>query len=181
MKKLTVLPAILVLFALGAGSAYAGPKDGIGVNGGLTTQHMTSPAGSYQSSGVSLGVDYQIALSESVSLNPFLMSSGESVSGTVPTGNNASHGILGLQLRYWIDNVFIGGHLAAYNETLSLKTGNVTTSTTAGGGGGGLVVGWEKPDGGLFVMGQLDSANIKYQTYTSKQTGFRLSIGYRWK
>ncbi len=181
MKKLTALPAILALFALSAGNAQAEPKNGFGLNGGLTTQHMTSPAGNYQGNGVSIGVDYQIALSDSFSLNPFIMGSGENASGAVTPGTNSSHGILGLQLRYWMDNVFIGGHLGIYDETLSLKTGNVTTGTTVSGGGGGLVAGWEKPDGGLFFMGQLDSANLKYQTYTSKLSGFRISIGYRWK
>lgn len=181
MKKLTALPAMLALFAMGTGSAHADPKDGFGVNGGLTAQHMTSPAGNYQGNGLSLGVDYQIALSSSFSLNPFLMSSTENTSGTVAPWTHAAHGILGLQIRYWIDNVFIGAHLGSYGETLSVTNGNVTTSSAASGGGGGLVAGWEKPDGGLFVMGQLDSANIKYQTYTSKLSGFRLSIGYRWK
>ncbi len=181
MKLKIALPAILALFALGTGIALAEPKNGFGLNAGLITQQMTSPAGNYQSNGVSLGVDYQFALSDSLSLNPFLMSSGENASGTVTPGSTAAHGILGLQLRYWINNAFIGGHLASYSEVLSLKNGNVTTSTSVNGGGLGLVAGWEHPNGGLFVLGQLDSANLKYPTTTNKLSGFRLSIGYRWK
>ena len=182
MNKRIVLPAILALSALCAGSAHAEPKNGFGLNGGLTSQHTTGGiGGNYQSSGVSFGLDYQIAVSDSLSLNPFLMSSAESTSGAIAAGTNAAHGMLGLQLRYWIDNTFIGGHLASYSEVLSNTVGNVTTSTAVNGGGLGLVVGWEKPDGGMFVMGQLDSANLKYPASTNKLSGFRLSIGYRWK
>lgn len=182
MKKQIVLPAILILSAFSAGSAQAEPKNGFALDAGLTSHRMTNPVtGNYQSTGVSLGLDYQFAVSDSLSLNPFLMTSGETVSGSVAAGTMAGHGMLGLQLRYWIDNAFIGAHLAGYSEVLSNTTGNVTTSTSAHGGGLGLTAGWEKPDGGLFVVGQLDSANLKYPTSTSKMSGFRLSMGYRWK
>lgn len=182
MKKQLVLPAILAAFALGAGNAQAAPKSGFGLDAGLATQHMTGPAaGSYQGTGVSIGIDYQIAVSDSFSINPFLMSSAENTSGNVTAGTKSAHGILGLQLRYWINDMFIGGHLASYSEVLSNTTGNITTSTSVNGGGLGLVAGWEDPNGGLFVMGQLDSANLKYPATTNKLSGFRLSLGYRWK
>ncbi len=185
MKKQIVLPAILILSAFSAGSAQAEPKNGFALDAGLTTHRMTNPVtGNYQSTGVSLGLDYQFAVSDSLSLNPFLMTSGETVSGNAANfaaGTNAGHGMLGLQLRYWIDNAFLGAHLASYSEVLSNTVGNVTTSTSAHGGGLGLAAGWEKPDGGLFVVGQLDSSNLKYSTSTSKMSGFRLSMGYRWK
>ncbi len=89
--------------------------------------------------------------------------------------------MFGLQFRYWISDVFIGAHLANYNEVLSYTVGNVTTSTSVSGGGLGLVLGWENPNGRMFVVGQLDSANLKYPTSTNKLSGFRLSLGYRWK
>ncbi len=182
MKNRIVLPAMAALLAFCAGSANAEPKNGFGLNAGLISNHMTgASAGSYQSQGLSLGLDYQIALSDSFSLNPFLMTSGENTSGAVAAGTNAAHGMLGLQLRYWINDVFIGGHLASYSEVLSITNANVITSTSANGGGVGLAAGWENPNGGLFVMGQLDSANLKYPASTSKLSGFRLSIGYRWK
>jgi len=182
LKKLIVLPAIWALLALSAGSAYAEPKNGFGLNAGVTSNQISGgPAGSYQSSGLSLGLDYQIALSNNWSLNPFLMTSAENASGAVTSGTKANHGMLGLEFRYWINDVFVGGHVASYSETLSTTNGIYTNSTNVNGGGLGLVAGWEKPDGGLFVMGQLDSANLKYPTSTNRLSGFRLSLGYRWK
>jgi len=182
MRRKVAVPAIMAFFAFSAGSAQAEPKNGFGLDGGIASHSITGPLGaSYQSSGLSLGVDYQFALSDSFSLNPFLMTSGESASGTVTPVSTAGHGILGLQLRYWINNAFIGGHLGSYSEMLSNTTGNITTSTSVSGGGAGLVAGWENPNGGMFVMGQLDSANLKYPAATNKLSGFRLSLGYRWK
>lgn len=175
----------LLFFVFFAGTAFAEPKNGFGVNIGLADHSMKAtftqgPPGtaSYSSSGLSLGIDYQIALSHYFSLNPFLMTSGESASGDVVSGTSASHGILGLQLRYWIDDMFIGGHIARYSEVLSNSNyGN----TSASGPGVGLVLGWEQHDGGLFFMGQLDSAKLAYDDADVKLTGFRLSVGYRWK
>ncbi len=182
MKKLTVVPAILTLLALGASNAQAEPKDGLGVDAGLTTHRITGPVtGNYQSSGLSLGLDYQIGVSDSFSINPFIMTSGENTSGALTPGTKATHDMFGLQFRYWIGDVFLGAHLAAHTEVLSYTVGNVTTSTSVSGGGLGLVAGWENPNGRMFVVGQLDSANLKYPTSTDKLSSFRLSIGYRWK
>jgi hypothetical protein len=174
-----------MFFVFFASTAFAEPKNGFGVNAGLASHSMkatftqgTPGTASYSSSGLSLGIDYQIALSDHFSLNPFLMTSGESASGDVVSGTSAGHGILGLQLRYWLDDLFMGAHLARYTEVLSNSNyGN----TSAAGPGIGLVLGWEKHDGGLFVMGQLDSAKVAYADADVKLTGFRLSIGYRWK
>ncbi len=170
-----------LMLALGASGAHAEAKNGFGLDAGITSNHMSEPFGSYQSAGLSVGLDYQFAISPRFSINPFLMSSGESTSGNIVPGTTASHGILGLQLRYWINDWFLGGHLASYSEVLSNSVGNTTVSTTARGGGAGLVAGWENPEGGMFLMGQLDSANLQYTGFTSKLTGFRFSLGYRWK
>ena len=181
MKTPIALPAIFAILALSMGSAIADPQSGLGVNAGLVGNHMSASPGNYQSAGLDFGLDYQIAVSPSVSINPFLMSSAESTSGAIVSGTKAGHGILGLQFRYWIDNVFLGAHLAAYSEVLSNTVGNITASTPANGGGIGLVAGWEDPKSGLFVMGQLDSSKLKYNGYDSKLSGFRLNLGYRWK
>ncbi len=184
--KSHILGAALAL-ALCAGTAHADPKNGFSVNGGLvsssmngtfTTGFLTGLPVTYTSSGISLGLDYQIALNDNFSLNPFLMTSGE---GTTGLGNNvgANHGILGLQLRYWVGDAFLGAHIGHYSETLNYN--NIGISTNASGGGVGLVAGWENPAGGLYVMGQLDSATINYANANTKLGAFRLSVGYRWK
>ena len=186
-KKILLSIALLLLFS--AGAAFADPKSGFSVNAGLASHSMSianaAPAFSYDSSGLSLGIDYQIALSKSFSLNPFLMTSGETVSGYCSGGLCASpstevtsgHGIIGLQLRYWINDIFVGGHITSYSEVLDNGTSNVNAS----GPGAGLAVGWEKHDGGLYVMGQLDGATLKYSDADVDLSGVRLSVGYRWK
>jgi hypothetical protein len=184
MKLKAVLFSATALLAMHAGTAHADAKNGFSINGGLASHSMSAtmiPSGtpySYTSSGLSLGLDYQFALSPEFSLSPFLMSSGESTSGALVSGTTAGHGILGLQLRYWAGDVFVGGHLARYSEVLSNPN---IASVSANGNGWGLVAGWEQPDGGLYVMGQLDWAKVQYVDANVNLTGFRASVGYRWK
>ena len=178
MKTRNLLLNTAMLFILLTGTAVAEPKNGFGLNAGLVSSSMQdqcTSCSSYSSSGLSLGLDYQFALSDRFSISPFLMTSGESTS---VSGVNAGHGILGVQLRYWAGDMFFGGHLGGYSEVLS--GGGVSVSGS--GGGAGLVAGWEKPDGGLYVMGQLDSATVKYSGFAdTKLSAFRFSVGYRWK
>ena len=175
-----------VLLVLITDNAVAGPLNGFSINAGGVSNSMSATlnAGgspySYISSGLSVGLDYQIAMSENISLNPFLMYSSESTSGTLKSGTTAGHGIFGLQLRYWINDVYIGGHFASYSEALVNSASNPTT-TSGTGGGGGVVVGWEPANSKWYLMGQYDSANIKYTDADVKLTGARISIGYRWK
>jgi hypothetical protein len=174
MRIRTLLLNTAMLFTLLTGTAAAEPKNGFGLNAGLASHSMNDPGGPYTSSGLSIGIDYQFALSDKFSISPFLMSSGES---TDISGVTMGHGILGAQLRYWAGDMFFGGHLGSYSEVST----NGSLSITARGGGAGLVAGWEKPDGGLYVMGQLDSATLKYDFWDTKLSAFRLSVGYRWK
>lgn len=199
MREKFIFSNALMLLMLSAGNALAAPGSGFGLNIGMANSSMngtTTPGGiaySYSSSGVSLGMDYQFALSDSFSVSPiFMISSGESLNSTLQAGtifsgaqapNSAGHGIFGLQFRYWMGDVFIGGHVGSYAEFLSNINANTNTQTdTVGEGmGRGLVVGWEPSKSKWFVMGQVDSANIAYVGADVKLTGTRVSIGYRWK
>ena len=182
MKFRNMLLNTVMLFASVTGTALAAPQNGFGLNAGLVHHNMEDQCAlctTYSSSGLSLGLDYQFAISDNFSINPFLMTSGESTS---MSGINAGHGILGVQLRYWAGGMFFGGHLGGYSEVLSASSGSFSVSSSGSGGGAGLVAGWEKPDGGLYVMGQLDSATIEYSGFAdTKLSAFRLSLGYRWK
>ncbi len=199
MKKIIICLNALMLLLIAAGNAFAAPESGFGLNAGMTSNRMSgtaSPAGtaySYSSSGLSVGMDYQFALSDSFSINPiFMISSGESLTSTLQAGtmfsgaqppDSAGHGIFGLQLRYWIDDFFIGGHVGSYAEFLSSTNSNTNTSTTTVGEGigRGLVLGWAPSSSKWFLMGQIDTANIGYTNANVKLTGTRVSIGYRWK
>jgi hypothetical protein len=182
MKTGNLLLNSAVLFVLLTGTAAAEPKNGFGLNAGLVSHTMKDQCtfcSSYNTSGLSIGLDYQFALSDKLSLSPFLMTSGESTSNS---GVTANHGIFGVQLRYWAGDVFFGGHLARYSETLTASSGSLSASVSGSGGGAGLVAGWENPVGGLYVMGQLDSATLQYSGFPdSKLSAFRLNAGYRWK
>ena len=177
MKFPSLLLNVVALFALHAGTVLAAPQDGFSLNAGLTrhnTDNQCASCGLYSSSGLSLGLDYQVAISETLSISPFFMTSAESTN--VPRVVSG-HGILGAQLRYWSGDMFFGGHLGSYSEVLT--TGGVSISGS--GGGAGLVAGWEKPKDGLYLMGQLDSAKVQGSGVDTKLTAFRFSVGYRWK
>lgn len=192
MQKIFILLKALALLTICAGTALAEPKSGFGLSVGGTSNNLSGTtitggtAYSYSSTGLSTGIDYQFAVSKSFSINPLMMSSGEDFSGTtLQSGTTGGHGLIGVQLRYWLDDFFIGGHVAKYVELLSVAStvnGSTTTTDTVGSGSGrGLVIGWEPSGSKWFVMGQVDSASISYLSADVKQTGARISVGYRWK
>jgi hypothetical protein len=192
MNKIIIfLNALLLLLA--ADNALAEPGRGFGLNAGAANSSMdgttiaTGATYSYSSSGMSLGIDYQIPVFKSFSINPMLMSSSEDVSGaTLQPGLSGGHAILGLQLRYWLADFFIGGQVGVYSEALIASSNNnsgttTTTDTSAVGSGRGLVIGWEPSKSKWFVMGQVDTADLNNTSTKVKFTGTRVSLGYRWK
>ena len=177
---------VAVTYILFSCESIADPLNGFSLNAGGVSNNMAatlvSGGGSYNysSAGLSLGIDYQMMVSPTVSFNPFLMSSSESATGAVTQGTSAGHGIFGLQLRYWLGDLFLGAHIADYSEVL-INSSNNPTSTSGSGFGEGLVFGWEPSNTKWYWMGQFDSAKIKYSDANVNLSGFRLSIGYRWK
>lgn len=132
MKIRNKLLNAAVLFMLLTGTAVAEPKNGFGLNAGLVghSRDCGGCAGS-NTSGLSIGLDYQFALSDKLSISPFLMTSGETSSNV--SGTSVNHGILGGQLRYWAGDMFFGGHLGFYSEVIS--SGGVSLTGSGGGGG----------------------------------------------
>lgn len=186
-KRIPLYTTLLV--ALGAsGTALAEqPANGFGLFAGVSSHKMKmEPAivPDYSSSGLSLGIDYQFGVADSFSINPFLISAGERVSGGI-SDTTAGHGILGVEGRFWFNpEFFLGAHIGSYTEVLQSNASNVSTS--ASGGGAGLTLGWENSAkgssfGGVFVALQLDKAKIHYDNADTELSGARLHIGYRWK
>jgi hypothetical protein len=181
----------LLLIDICTGYAMAEPKNGFGLNIGATSNIMNSTftvasgtntvgsTSSYNSSGASLGMDYQMVFPNNLTLNPFLMVSNESTNLTTQSDTVMEHNILGLQGRSWKGDLFVGVHGAIYTESTTTSSGTTTTSET--GTGEGIVVGWEPSNGNWSIMLQGDSAKIKYANQDVNWTGARLSIGYRWK
>jgi len=180
MKRVMVVLFAAALWIVFVRAGEAAPRTGFGVDVGVASHIMdgTFKQGgnvSYSSLGLSLGIDYQIAVSEKFSINPFLMTSSEQGNGDV--SGSVGHGIFGLEGRYWFDSIFIGAHVASYSEVLS---GSNNDSTSANGTGFGLSAGWEDDHGGLFVMAQLDKTKLAYSDADVNMTGVRMSVGYRW-
>ena len=176
---------LLILLVAGASSAGAEVRRGFGLYGGFASYTLKdTPGGELKSSGLSFGIDYQIALASAFSLNPLLQSSVESVraSGSSVTCSSCTvnHGIVALQARFWFGGGFIGVHGGRYNEVRSVTFGPVTASASGAGAGGGVAIGYEA-EGGFFMLLQGDSATINFDTFSSKLTGGRLNLGYRWK
>ncbi len=173
----TIPLGVLAIAAFLAMPALAAPSNGFGINGGyVSTSRDCGGCSANNSSGFTLGIDYQFAISERLSISPFLQSSSETSSAA--SGITIGHGVGGAELRYWSGNVFTGVHLAEYSEV------GVSGPFAIGGTGlgAGVVVGWESPNNGLYYMGQLDSATVRYSGIRDiGLTGFRLSAGYRFK
>ena len=91
-KNMIVYPVLLA--TLFTGVAYAGPKNGFSLNAGTASHNsvcnVCTPS-SLTASGLSLGMDYQFALSNIFSISPFLMTSSETVSNI--SGWSVGHGI----------------------------------------------------------------------------------------
>lgn len=179
-----VLYILICILSLSANTADAAPKNGLGVSLGYASHNVSGKldfggSANYTSSGMSYGIDYLFLVAPDISLSPFLMLSSETGGGDLKDGTSVGHGILGMQGRYWMgpsSDFFIGAHIGSYSEALS----NGDT-TSASGTGFGISAGWESSDIPLFVMGQYDTAQVKYSDMKGDITGFRLSIGFRWK
>jgi hypothetical protein len=184
MPKSTGVRALLLLalLALAGGSAQAEPGKGFSVFGGLASHSQFAtikPAFgggtlAYSSAGLSIGVDYQFIVAEGITINPFLVSSSEA---TDLSGLTAGHGILGVELRYWPGDFFVGAHFGSYSEVLIDASG---ASIGGGGFGAGLSLGGES-DGGITYQAQVDRFTVGYSDSDVDVSAFRLQIGYRWK
>lgn len=186
MRTTWVCAALLaLLLAVPGASARAGAKSGFGVLLGAAHHTATgefippySGAVNYASTGLSLGLDYQVALGERFSINPFLQSSAEGTSGDLASGVTAGHGVLGLELRVWPSSLFLGAHAARYTEVLTSSGG--TASISASGNGTGASLGWEG-DNGLSIVLQADTFKLAYSDSNIDVNAVRVHVGYRWR
>lgn len=187
MRKVIACAAIIAVLSGCGAIAHASARSGFGVYGGIAshsdkgTFNSISPyygeTLSYSSQGVSLGLDYQVAVGDRLSIDPFLQSSAESTSGDLNPGVSASHGVVGIELRIWPGPVFLGVHAARYSEVL---TDSSNSAISASGNGVGGSVGWEA-ENGLMIVLQSDSYKLAYSDADIDVTAVRAHVGYRWK
>ncbi|HKI97522.1 MAG TPA: hypothetical protein VKB51_03505 [bacterium] len=184
MKTFSVWVLLVIsIIALVPGTARAEPKNGFGLFGGFASHSLTdSNSNTFDTAGLSVGFDYQIAMASAFTLNLMLLSSGETVSNC--SACTAGHGILGLGARVWAGDAFIGLHGGMYSEvrTVTATIGGVTFSSSMSGTGTGYgaIIGYESEKGVLFSV-QYDAASIDFDTFSTDIAGVRIQIGYRWK
>lgn len=172
----------LIGLAITFQSAWAKPNQGLALYGGIASHTMsgTITGGTSieaSSSGLSLGLDYQLPVTEDISINFFLLSSSESYSSTPSAGwSSSGHAIFGVQTRFWIDEYFVGGHLGSYTEVVTDATGSF--SSGGNGSGFGITGGWENANG-LSITAQYDMATISYSDVEFDMTGIRVHVGWR--
>ncbi|MBI3993068.1 MAG: hypothetical protein HY342_07325 [Candidatus Lambdaproteobacteria bacterium] len=187
MHKRAAAAWLIIWGVATAGVAQAAPGSGFAVFGGFASHNssgkitkgaLTGQTFSLSSSGLSIGGDYQFALSDAVSLNLLLASSSESVSSDELAVDTTGHGILGVEGRLWFNELFIGAHFGNYSEVLIESSSGLSVSLS--GFGTGFIVGWESPEG-LFLSGQVDQAALTAADAEADLSGVRVQIGYRWK
>lgn len=147
--------------------AHAEPKNGFGVYGGV----IGASENGVTSKGVSVGLDAQFTLDDNWSLNPYLMASAEhsSVSTTV------SDELVGLQVRRWFGDWFIGGQVNAHDR---LIIGNGTTQSSAYGVAPGVLLGFEYASGwGAEIQADMFENST---TAGTMRNALRLHLTYRW-
>ena len=178
MKKfigLLFVAGILFVFSVGPASAA---RQAFGVFGGLTFSNISDPDIDADVDGTAFGADFQIDVAEDVTVNPFLMISSET--GTADFGGitfdvEADLTIIGAEVRFWFDDIFVGPLIGQFDGevTLSGGGGSLTASDTAIGIGG--VFGWESEQG-LSVRGMI--ASVAFDDSVDYFTT-RILVGFR--
>ena len=184
MKKAVIIfLTSIALNSLSVTNLFAKAESGFGLFGGAAShefedKNLDGSTTKFESSGLSLGIDYQFAISDHFSISPFLVGSGEDVDDcSICT---ARQGIFGAQLRYWLGGFFLGGHIGSYSQVREVQILGIAISATGRGGGAGVIVGFES-EGGFFFSVQRDKATINIGAIESDLTGTRLHFGFRWK
>ena len=190
-RTLGLALAVTIISILPLGWTWAAPGDGFGLFAGFaqhTSKGEFTPTGTefeFESSGLSLGIDYQFMLGGAFSISPFYLTSVETAeeksslfSSLGVEAESAVHTVLGVQLRLWFDSLFVGGHVGRYTEVIQFDSGDAGFVGT----GFGAIVGLEQ-DGGLFFSAQMDSAELTDEDDVADTTltAFRVHVGYRWK
>jgi len=157
----------MVIVAYCPAITNAEPQNGFGFYGGV----VGATENSVTSSGLSIGADAQFAFNNKWSLNPYIMTSMErsAISTTI------SDELLGLQLRRWFGDWFIGGHFFAHDR---LNISNSTTQNSAYGLAFGVLAGVEYANGWGAEF-QTDSFESGYYAGVFRNA-VRLNLTYRW-
>lgn len=203
MKRLLAVAWVGLAILWGASVALAAPKSGLGIWGSLLSSEeaFSVPAANSftgaklnftgSASGVGFGADYQIAMGD-LSINPFVEYDQQSVSfpsSKVGSGswNTATHYYVGVQVRYWIEKLFVGAQLGYFSDDLTgEKQSFGVTDYNGTGQAYGIAGGWED-DNGLMASLQIDFGHTEFKFSGQKKsdtidtTTYRANVGWRFK
>ena len=188
MKKSIIAAGFALTALLFAGPAWATRDSGLGLYmGGSRTTMTPSDSPQFDSSGPGLGIDFQFPVGDSFSVNPFFLSFKEDGDAPITDGMGNIIGstlakldnkIAGLQLRYWLDGVFLGAHAGRYSTTISFPD-FAGLRQKLSDTGFGAVIGWEGESGFTLVL-QYDT--VTYDSGGGAEVEFkslRGLFGYR--
>lgn len=170
----------LLLLLLGAtavglpNNAWADPGNGFGLYAGAIKATDGVLGGAGWSHGVTLAGDAQFTISNSWSINPYLLVSAEH--GDL---GSESNNVAGLQLRYWMDEIFVAPQILFHDRMLHSHGQGSTYGT-----GLGLAVGWEGDSGWILQLQYNTFEGQFYSGFSNRSTArsdFGLQLGYRWR
>lgn len=151
-KDMGMLMILLFLGGLLTTMTWAENRMGLGLMAGVSQSRLTSTSGLPEDySGNCFGIDFQFPLGKFLSLNPFYIIAKESGSQTnadgIPEDIDLDTTSLGVHLRIWFRDFFMGVHTATYDVDIIVKGMKVGTLEDTGTG---FALGYENP-GGFFV------------------------------
>lgn len=170
------LMCFVVLFL--SAPVFAQVDEGFSIYGGLAGAGIYTTVDShwFGNIGLSFGGDYQFKMSEKISLNPFIMSSFEEFAAIT----TLTHGILGVEGRYWRENLFYSGRVGLHDyqikETHLFKGEKLISGS---GYGVGFGVGWVFKEN-WYLNWQFDRAQFDRSFGKAFLNGVRIQVGYRW-
>ena len=172
-RKGLIFATILLLFLLGTNAQAI--ENGFAVWGGVSSLEIENLEISSPEGG-SVGVDYQIVLSDIFSVNPFFMYTSNNASIKTVFGSfnfTLTTLSLGGEGRFWMGDFFyLALNAAAYNLELTFDEGGSSTSNSGTGFGFGLGI---ETDSGFLVKTGFDQVDIDGDT----NSWARLLVGWR--
>ncbi|HEX9841665.1 MAG TPA: outer membrane beta-barrel protein, partial [bacterium] len=183
--RIAAICAVLVCLP---GIALAQPISGLGLFAGLSSTSYTEPGLSLDAGGFGFGVDYQVVLNPTVSINPHLLFVHEQADdvllsdpflGSFTFETEFDYTVMGVHVLFWpVETFFIGGGLSNHSVKLTVteKSTGKSASDTESDVSPGLVAGFATP-GGFFVSARYDAVEIQGSDIKS----LRVLFGYRFK
>lgn len=146
-------------------ATLAEPQNGLGAYVGMIGASESGVA----SGGLSLGLDAQFVINERWSFNPYMQVSAEKNANS----KYVADGMVGLPVRRWLGEWFIGAHVFAYDRVL-IDNGRAYDS--AYGIGAGVQAGFEYSNG----WGAEIQTNSELIRPGIQRHALRLHLTYRW-